>query len=220
MTPEARKEKVYTIFCVLFSSLIMLGNLTYRKYVVLQVPFHTFELSVGTILYPLTFLITDLIAEFYGKDKANLCVRAAIFMNIMVAGIIAFMDYLPATSWSKTDDATFHGVFGFYTVAFIGSVIACYVSQSLDVYLYLWIRNLTRRKYLWLRNNGSTAISLFIDTCIVNLFMSLFGVSPAEYMWSLVANSYSWKLFFTICSTPIFYGSVKMMKIIFKETRV
>lgn len=79
-------DKIYTILCVLFAVLIVMGNLIYQKFVFLPIlPFHTFELSVGAILYPLTFMLTDLIAEFYGKDKANFCVRLAIVMNITVA---------------------------------------------------------------------------------------------------------------------------------------
>ncbi len=95
------------------------------------------------LLYPLTFLITDLITEFYGKERAQFCIRFAMVINILVAIIIAFMDYLPATEWSKINDETFHKVFGYYGVAFIGSILACYTSQAIDVRLYLLIRDLT-----------------------------------------------------------------------------
>ena len=73
-------DKIYTTICVLFAVLIVMGNMIYQKFVVLPIlPFHTFELSVGAITYPLTFLLTDLIAEFYGKNKANFCVKRVIF---------------------------------------------------------------------------------------------------------------------------------------------
>jgi uncharacterized PurR-regulated membrane protein YhhQ (DUF165 family) len=63
-------DKIYTTICVLFAVLIVMGNMIYQKFVVLPIlPFHTFELSVGAITYPLTFLLTDLIAEFYGKKS-------------------------------------------------------------------------------------------------------------------------------------------------------
>ena len=204
----SNSEKIYTSLCILFVSLIMLGNLIYQKFVSLQLPLYKFELSVGVILYPLTFLITDLITEFYGKEKAQFCIKSAIFINILVVIIIAFMDYLPATEWSKIDDKTFHGVFGYYGVAFIGSIVACYISQAIDVRLYLLIRNLTKGRYLWLRSNGSTCISLFIDTTIVIGVMTIFGIFSSDYIWTLIINSYSWKLFFTICSTPLFYIGV------------
>lgn len=206
-------EKIYTGLCGLFSILIVLSNLTYQKFVALPIlPFHTFEISVGAILYPLTFLLTDLITEFYSKERANFCVKFAIIINIIVAGILMFMDSLTATEWSKIDNDTFHHVFGFYSVAFIGSILACYISQAFDIVLYLWIRKTTKGKYLWLRNSGSTSISLLIDTSIVISVMSLFGILPSEQIIPLIINSYSWKLFFTISMIPVFYGLVSLMK--------
>ena len=136
-----RNESIYTTLCVLFSVLIVMGNLIYQKFVFLTIlPFHTFELSVGAILYPLTFLLTDLITEFYGKEKASFCVKLAISMNIFVACVIIGMDQLEATSWSTVDKMTFYRVFGFYGIAFVGSIIACYIAQIVDITLYLWIR--------------------------------------------------------------------------------
>lgn len=205
-------EKIYTSLCVLFVSLLILGNMVYQKFVYLQLPFYKFELSVGAILYPLTFLITDLITEFYGKDRARFCVRSGLSINILIVILIAFMDYLPATNWSKINNNIFHQVFGFYGFAFVGSVIACYMSQIIDVRLYLLIKNLTNGRFLWLRSNLSTCISLFFDTFIVISFMTICGIFSSEQMLSLIFNSYSWKLFFTICSTPLFYLGVYVIK--------
>ena len=141
-----RTEKIYTGLCILFTSLIILGNLTYQKFVAIHIlSIHSFELSVGAILYPLTFLLTDLITELYGKVKARFCVFFGILTNIIIATILALMDWLPATSWSKIDDAMFHKLFGLYSIAFIGSIIACYISQAIDISLYLWIVYLNLR---------------------------------------------------------------------------
>ena len=208
-----KDDSIYTSLCVLFSVLLVMGNLIYQKFVSLSIfPFHTFELSVGSILYPLTFLVTDLITEFYGKEKANFCVRLAIFMNIFIACVVAGMDQLDSTTWSKIDNVTFHKVFGLYSVAFIGSIIACYTAQIVDIRIYLWIRKLTKGKWIWARNNGSTAISLFVDTSIVIIFMTVFHVLPENRIWSLLVNSYLFKLFFSICSTPLFYIAVSVIK--------
>jgi len=211
-------DKIYTTLCVVFSLFIVVGNLIYQKFVFLPIlPFHIFELSVGAITYPLTFMLTDLIAEFYGKNKANFCVRLAIVMNIIIALVIMMMDKLNATEWSKIDNITFHRVFGLYSVAFIGSIIACYIAQLVDITIYLWIRKLTGSRWLWLRNNGSTAISLFIDTCIVINFMSMFGILPIDRIWPLIINSYLFKLFFTVCSTPLFYACVGIIRWLLKN---
>ena len=80
------EDRIYTTLCALFAVLIVIGNLIYQKFVFLPIlPFHTFELSVGAILYPLTFMLTDLIAEFYDKNKANFCVKLALSLNMGVS---------------------------------------------------------------------------------------------------------------------------------------
>lgn len=207
------KFKIYTVLTVLFSILLIIGNLTYQKFISLNIlGFYRFEISVGAILYPLSFLISDLLAEFFDKKLARFCLKIAITMNVSVALIITLMDKLPATSWSSIDEATFHHVFGAFGIAFIGSMMACYLSQSLDVFIYLNIKKITKNKYLWLRNNISTGFSLFIDTVTVISFLSWFNIFPREHMFQLIQNSYLWKLFFSISCTPLFYLLVFMIR--------
>ena len=211
-------EKIFVFLCAFFAVLIIVGNLTYQKFVYLNFFYiHHFEISAAVIFYPITFLITDLITEFYSKEKANFCVKTGIIMNIIVALSIIGLDSMKATEWSHVDNGTFHLVFGLYSVAFIGSMIACYISQRIDILLYLWIKKRTSEKMLWLRNTGSTAVSLFIDTSIVIMFLSISGAVPIEKMLPLIINSYSFKLLFTICSTPIFLACVWIIKTISKE---
>ncbi|HJD56973.1 MULTISPECIES: queuosine precursor transporter [unclassified Candidatus Tisiphia] len=199
------EEKFYVSLCALFVVLIVVSNLVYQKFVYLPIfSIYTFELSVGAIFYPVTFLITNLISEFYGKEKAQFCVRLATSINILVLCIISFMGYLQATDWSKIDNNTFDSVFGAYSISLFGSMIASYTAQMIDIRLYLLIRKLTNNKYLFLRNLSS-AISLFVDTSIVIIFVTIIGVVPYEQMISLIFNSYLFKLFFTIVTTPIFY---------------
>lgn len=207
------QDKIYTFLCTLFAIIVTIGNMIYQKFVALPLlPFHTFEISTGVMFYPLAFLITDLIAEFYGKERASFCVKLGIVMNILAACILYFVDSLDALTWSKIDGETFHKVFGAYHIAFFGSMLACYISQSIDIKIYLWIKNLTNNKFLWMRNTISTAFSLLIDTSVVLGFMTLFGIFDAEKLPALIVNSYSYKLYMTICMIPIFYLSVYVMK--------
>lgn len=196
---------IYTGLCTLFASLIVLDNLTFQKFVNLNLGFHTFQLSVGAMFYPLTFLITDILAEFYGRDQARFCIRLGVLMNILVSLLIQGMDAVPATDWSHVNDAMFHQVFGFYTIAFLGSILACYAGQLTDIKLYLWIRELTQGRALWLRNFVSTGSGLFIDTLTVICFLSFFGALPKVAFWILLINTYSFKLLFSLVNIPIFY---------------
>jgi queuosine precursor transporter len=208
-----RFDKLYLGLCILFCSFLMLGNLTYQKFVGIIIPhFHQFELSVGAIIYPITFILMDLMAEFYGRERAKWCIRFAMFNNFIIAMVVGFMDALPATSWSKVSDEAFHQVFGFYLIALTGSLLACYISQRIDVVIYLWIKKITKERFLWLRNNVSTGISLFFDTCIAIGFLTYFNVLQVENMQTLIFNSYSWKLFFTVMCTPLFYLLVYLIR--------
>jgi uncharacterized integral membrane protein (TIGR00697 family) len=208
-----KQDQIYLILCSLFSVILVTGNLIYQKFVSITIfPAYTFELSVGALAYPITFFITDLIAEIYGKKKATYCVRIAMIMNIFIALFITILDYLPATSWSKISDNEFHKMFGLFNLAFLSSVIACYVAQKFDIIIYLWLKKITNDKHLWLRSNASTTVSLFIDTSLVIGMLTLFEIIPASKTLTLIINSYSYKLFFTICCTPLFYLSVALVK--------
>lgn len=209
----SRSEKIYLGLCILFTSFLMLGNLTYQKFVNLTIPHvHRFELSVGAIIYPVTFILMDLMAEFFGRERAKWCIRFAMVNNFIMAMVVAVMDALPATSWSKLSNETFHQVFGYYLIALTGSLLACYISQRIDVGIYLWIKKITKERFLWLRNNLSTGISLFFDTCIAIGFLTYFKVLQVENMQTLILNSYAWKLCFTVMCTPLFYLLVYLIR--------
>lgn len=207
-----QQNELYTILCTLFTVLVVTSNLIYQKFVCLPIfSLHIFELSVGAIFYPLTFLITNLITEFYGKLKAKFCIRLALTMSILVSLILMLMNRLDATSWSKIDNDIFNLVFGVYNISLIGSLIANYTAQIVDINLYSLIRKLTNNKYLFLRNLSS-AVSLFIDTAIVVIFITIFDVIPYSQMTSLIFNSYSFKLLFVIVTMPLFYLSVYVIR--------
>ena len=211
--PMTNLDKTYIVLCVLFSALLITITLTYKKIVYLPIlSFHTFTLSVAVVICPLMFMLTDLIAEFYDKKKANFCVKMAIATNIFVALMVSGMDALQATPWSTVDNAKFHNVFGSYGLAFTACLLACYVAQLVDINVYLYLKKLTNGKCLWLRNNGSTAISLLVDTFIAVGLLTLIGIYPKEHMWMVMMNAYSYKLFFTVCNVPFFYLLVWMIR--------
>lgn len=201
-----KQDKMYIALCALFSVFIVLANATCQKFIYLPaLPFHTFVLSAGALFYPFMFMLTDLIAEFYDKKKANFCVRLAVCMNISAALILLGIDSLEATPWSRIDNSLFHLVFGLSGAVVIANIIACYTAQLVDIVLYLWIKKITNSRFLWLRNSGSTAISLFMDSFIAISLLTLFNVFPRDKMWEFMVNSYFYKLFMTICNIPVFY---------------
>ena len=164
-----------------------------------------FELSVGILPYPITFLITDLISEIYGKKKANQVVIAGIFASFFSMGILWMANVVPALSNSPVDDATFQTVFALSPVAVLASMMAYLGAQFVDIRLYHFWKKLTEGRMLWLRNNFSTFSSQFIDTFSVISLLSLFEVLEWDLFWGLVLSGFLFKVFIAALDTPLLY---------------
>ena len=111
-----------------------------------------FELSVGILPYPITFLITDLISEIYGQKRANEVVIAGIFASFFSIGILLVASAAPAIPSSPIDDTTFTQVFSLSPLAVLASMIAYLSAQFVDIRIYHFWKKLTQGKHLWLRN--------------------------------------------------------------------
>lgn len=218
---HSRYERVYACLTAVFVVLIILGNFIYQKFAYIPFGFCTFELSCGVITYPVTFLITDIIAEFYGKKRARFTVKLGIAVSIMVVGIIHLATSLEPTPWCLKVNEEFNHIFGFFGKAFGCSLVATYCSQWLDVFIYLGLKKLTKGKILAFRNFFSTSISLFVDTFIVLSLMTLLKVIPTDQYTSLLFQSYGFKVLFSTLAVPVFYVLVKVLRMYLKaETSV
>lgn len=206
------RENLFVGLTTLFSVLVVVGNLTYQKFVVLDLSFASFELGVGVLMYPLTFVISDLLAEFYGKRRALLAVKLSVVMNLIVISLIQLYSFLPATSWSAVNDETFNLVFGKFGVAFVASLIACFISQNVDIIIYLFLKKTFKDRFLAFRNFVSTSVALLIDSSVIIGIMCYFEVLPIAKMAELIINSYSYKLFFAMLLSPLFYLVVCVMR--------
>ena len=123
-----------------------------------------FELSVGILPYPVTFLITDIISEIYGKKRANQVVVVGIFASLFSLLIVLISNAVPATPWSPVDDGLFTTVFGQTAIAVTASMMAYLFAQFIDIQIYHFWKRLTKGRHLWLRNNGSTFSSHVITS--------------------------------------------------------
>ena len=164
-----------------------------------------FELSVGILPYPITFLITDLISEIYGKKRANQVVVTGIFASFFSMGILLIANEVPAIENSPIDDKTFKQVFALSPIAALASMIAYLIAQFVDIRIYHFWKNLTQGKMLWLRNNFSTFSSQLIDTVLVVGLLSVFGVLEWKLFWGLVISGFLFKIIVAALDTPLLY---------------
>jgi len=206
-------HQIYLILATLFITALVVSNLIFQKFFTWN-PFgwYHFELSVGILPYPITFLITDIISEIYGKKKANKVVIAGIFASVFALIIIIVADDAPATQWSPVGDDMYHKVFGFSAIAVFSSMMAYLVAQFIDIKIYHFWKKLTKGKHLWLRNNFSTMSSQFLDTFTVLFLLCSFNVIEWHLFGKLLINGYLFKVIIALFDTPFIYAAVYYFK--------
>ncbi|MEZ4803271.1 MAG: queuosine precursor transporter [Gelidibacter sp.] len=211
-------QRIYILLAALFITSLVVSNLIFQKFFYWY-PFHIelfgtklFEISVGILPYPITFLITDLISEIYGKKRANDVVVIGIFASLFSLGIVLVSKSVPATSWSYVDDSTFSHVFGSTAIAVFASMMAYLFAQFIDIQIYHFWKRLTKGKHLWLRNNFSTFTSQFVDTLTILLLLCSFEIIAWDKFYGLLVSGFIFKALIALCDTPFLYLGVYLFK--------
>ncbi|WP_298318060.1 queuosine precursor transporter [uncultured Aquimarina sp.] len=205
--------RIYLILGALFISSLVASNLIFQKFFYWDFfGVYTFEISVGILPYPITFLITDIISEIYGKRKANQIVTAGIFASFFSLLIIYVSKEVPATSWSPINDEIFTKVFGATVVAVFASMMAYLFAQYIDIQIFHFWKRVTKGKHLWIRNNFSTFASQFIDTFTVLLLLCATGVIDWDRFGVLLLNGFLFKVLVAAFDTPLLYVAVYFLR--------
>ena len=211
-------QKLYFFLSSIFITALVVSNLIFQKFFSWY-PFNfevfgikLFELSVGVLPYPVTFLITDIISEIFGKRKANQVVVMGILASIFSIGLLLLGDVLPASSSSPIDDKTFNLVFSASPLAVLASMSAYLIAQFLDIRIYHFWKQLTQGKYLWLRNNFSTFSSQIIDSTTVIALLCIFDILAWDLFLGLVLSSIAFKIVVAVIDTPLLYILVGLIR--------
>ncbi|OQD43794.1 hypothetical protein BUL40_04080 [Croceivirga radicis] len=221
MKPKDQKLafKLYLYMGALFITSLVVSNLIFQKFFYWQ-PFGDitvfgaplFEISVGILPYPVTFLITDLISEIFGQKKANQIVTAGIFASFFSMLIILVANYAPAIPASPVGDETFTNVFGLSPLGVLASMLAYLFAQYIDISIYHFWKRITKGRYLWVRNNFSTFASQFVDTFTVVGLLCIFGVLPWDKFYGLIISGFLFKVFIAVLDTPLLYFFVYVIR--------
>lgn len=165
-----------------------------------------FILSVGILPWPIVFVATDLINEYFGKEGVKNLTYLTTGL-IFYTFLILFMALvIPASGVSAVSDAAFKEVFGQGMWIIIASIIAFVCSQLLDATLFQLFKKKTGDRMIWLRSTGSTVISQVFDSFIVSgiAFWLTGKVSTADYV-NMASTGYAFKLLLAIALTPLIY---------------
>lgn len=204
---------IYLILAAIFIASLVVSNLIFQKFFTFNfLGWYNFEISVGILPYPVTFLVTDLISEIYGKKRANQVVTAGIFASAFSLVIIIVSDAAPATSWSPINNEMFHKVFGLSALAVFASAVAYLVAQFVDIRIYHFWKKKTKGKHLWLRNNFSTISSQFLDTFSVLFLLCTFGIIEWDLFTKLLLSGFLFKLLVALSDTPLLYFFVYLFR--------
>jgi len=215
------QDRIYLLLAGIFIASLISSNLIFQKFF-FWTPFaflaspdsgnwvswlseYTFELSVGILPYPITFLVTDMISEIYGREKANRVVMVGFISSIFIMGVVVVGDMVSATQWSPVEDSVFHRVFGLFGPAVFASMTAYITAQFIDIRIFHFWKRKTNNRHLWLRNNGSTIFSQLIDTLAVLFLLCSFGVIDWVRFYPLLLNGFLFKVLVALIDTPFFY---------------
>ncbi|NRD23342.1 queuosine precursor transporter [Winogradskyella litoriviva] len=215
-------QRIYLLLGGLFITSLVVSNLIFQKFFYWH-PFDVeifgsklFEISVGILPYPITFLITDLISEIYGKKRANDIVVVGIFASLFSLLIIYIASNAPATDWSYVDNTMFNTVFGNTSLAVFASMLTYLFAQFVDIQIYHFWKRLTNGKHLWLRNNFSTWFSQFVDTFTIVTLLCSFGIIDWANFKGLLISGFLFKVIVALLDTPFLYLGVFLFRKRFK----
>lgn len=173
----------------------------------------SFTLTCGVLLWPLEFIMTDIINEYYGpKAVRRISITAVALISYAFLMYFLAIGMPPADFWitGSVDQGVpnmqnaFDSVFGQGMRIIIGSLVAFLVSQLVDVYVFHKIKKRTGDKYVWLRATGSTVVSQLVDSYIV-LFIAFLGKFPWQQLLAIGVMNYIYKFVAALVLTPVIY---------------
>ncbi|MFQ5708935.1 MAG: queuosine precursor transporter [bacterium] len=204
-------ESIYVGFMAVFVTFVLLTNTVGVKLFTL----FGRTLPVSIIWYPLTFLITDLVSEMYGARRARFLVVMGFCMSLVLLTFSLMGIALPvAKVYPLQEDYT--NIFGPVWRLLFGSMAAYLLAQLIDVKLFHFWKHVTRGKHLWLRNNGSTMISQFVDTFTVNTIFLYKNpkvfTGDFSHLMHIIVGVYVIKVIIAALDTPFCYLGVYLIE--------
>lgn len=201
---KSKREFVYVILAGIFITNAIVAELIGSKLVQIG----PFIMSIGIIPWPVVFLTTDLINEYYGKAGVRkLSIITASLIAYAFIILFAAIHIPAAVGISTVTDEQFFAVFGQSLWIIVGSIIAFLLGQFIDVFIFWLLRNKTGPKMIWLRSTGSTAVSQLVDTFVVlGIAFWLPGKMTTSVYINAALTSYTFKLIIAVTLTPLIYA--------------
>jgi queuosine precursor transporter len=196
-------HKLYVYLGAIFVACLLLGDIIGGK--TLATPLG--PISVGIIPFPVTFLLTDVVNDFYGRKGASFLTWLGFWMAVLAYVVLQVSTWLAPDSSTYFTQAEFAKVFGGSAQLFVASIVAYLFGQILDIHVFQFWKALTQSRHLWLRATGSTVLSQVIDTVTINVIFWRWTATK-EWGWigAKIGREYLIKLVVAIALTPAVYA--------------
>ena len=168
-------------------------------------------IALGTILFASTFLCTDILSEYYGKEKArkNVLIGFCSFFLMTILMLVTIGIQPAEDEWVSMVQESLAILFTPMTSIFVASMIAYLISQYFDIWFFSYLKTVSSNKLLWLRNNVSTAVSSLIDNTIFSIFAwIILNPNPfplSDVIMTFILGVYLLRIFIAILDTPFIY---------------
>lgn len=208
--------KLYIYLTAIFVSCLLLGDIIGGKTIVTPLG----PISVGILPFPVTFLLTDVVNDFYGRKGARFLTFVGFAMAVVAWIILQLSTFLAPDPSTYFTQAEFAKIFGGSAQLFIASMIAYLIGQLLDIHVFQFWKALTQSRHLWLRATGSTLFSQIVDTVTINVIFWTWAAStdPSSFLGKMssgerygwifakIGREYGIKVVVAILLTPIVYA--------------
>lgn len=206
-----REEKVFLGLLTIFLTVLLMANILAIK----KIEIFGIVATGGIFAYPLTFLITDIMVETWGRARAQITVWLGLGASILMVLYILLVQNIPPAEFWVYQDAYDKILGGTFRIV-LASMVAYLAAQTLDIWTFQALKIKTQGKYLWIRNNVSTMTSQGIDT-IIFVMIAFFGVLPNSVVFQIGLSTYLLKLLIAALDTPFCYLGVAIVKRAIRE---
>lgn len=183
------RHKLFVVLVVVFSASLLLGDIIGGKTLSTVLG----PISVGILPFPVTFLLTDVVNDFYGRAGARFITFVGFGVAMYAYFILQIGTRLPVDASTYFTQVEFEKIFGGSAVLFVASMIAYLLGQFLDIHVFQFWKRLTQSRHLWLRATGSTVISQLVDTITINtLFWGWTATASADSFLAKMDTSARW----------------------------
>ena len=208
-----RSHKIFVWMAAIFVICLVIANITGAMLFSISLPGirEPFLLSSGVIPFPVTFILTDLLNEFYGKKGARFVTWVGFGMCVLTAILLMVAAALPVDRHTLIPKPVFMVIANQYMTMFIASLVAYLIGQLLDIQVFHLLRSVTKHRFIWLRATGSTVVSQLFDSVVVN-GIAFWGQMSLHDILRVSFGDYTWKFFIALGITPVLYFGHMLLK--------